>query len=157
MNWPLSSLTRTGKGFHDPVHRADFIWDSETGSWQEWNSTPPGGIDRPGTYELIGQIWIGAAALWFLGKLADAYVSRLADRLAESTFKAAQRISLRRHRKKRDCVSIQVPEGTTTIVLPSNLSDDAREAFIDLDPTADGIRGKTLYWSQEQRTWSPLN
>ena len=39
------------------------------------------------------------------------------------------------------------------IVLPPDLSDDAREAFIDLDPTADAIRGRTLYWDQEQRTW----
>jgi hypothetical protein len=152
----LVVLTNWGS-FPEPVHRVDLIWDSETRSWQEWHSTPAGGIDRSGTYELIWQIWVGAAALWFLGKLADAYVSRLADRLVESTFKAAARISLRRRRHERYRVSIEVPEGITVIVLPPDLSDDAKEAFIDLDPTATEIRGKTLYWDEEHCVWVPRN
>jgi hypothetical protein len=141
--------------FRTPVNRADFIWDEGTRSWQEWHSASDSHGD---TYEFVDQIWIGAAALWFLGELADTYASRLADHPAETTFKARRSISLRRRRRdKRDCVRIEVPEETTTIVLPSDLSDDAREAFIDLDPTADGIRGKTLYWDQKQRAWVSNN
>jgi hypothetical protein len=105
--------------------------------------------ETTGAFHLeVLELAVGGGALWFLGKFADAYVSGIANRLAESTLKAAERIRLRRS-PATDCVTIKVPGGTTTIVLPDPLTDQAREAFIDLDPAADEIRGKTLYWDQD--------
>jgi hypothetical protein len=95
---------------------------------------------RPGATEIL---IVGAVALWFLGKLADAYVTRLADRLADSTIDAAHQI---RSRTGSNLVYIKVPGGTTTLLPPERMTDDAREAFIDLDPTADGIRRESLRW-----------
>jgi hypothetical protein len=94
----------------------------------------------------------GAATLWFLGKFADAYISKLADRLADSTVDAAARF---KHKKKggENFITIRVPGGTTTILLPEPFSEEARLAFIDLDPSVDGIRGKTLHWNSEKHAW----
>jgi hypothetical protein len=125
-----------------------FDWDDEARIWRMRYETT-------GAFHLeVLELAVGGGALWFLGKFADAYVSGIADRLAESTLKAAERIRLRRS-PATDCVTIKVPGGTTTIVLPEPLTDEARVAFIDLDPAADEIRGKILYWDQDTLAWVP--
>jgi hypothetical protein len=125
-----------------------FDWDDEARVWCVRH-------EHSGAVHLeVLEVAVGGGALWFLGKLADAYVSRIAERLAESTAKAAERIRLRRS-PANDCVTIEIPGGTTTIMLPESLTDEAREAFIDLDPAADGIGGKLLYWDQDALAWAP--
>lgn len=42
-----------------------------------------------------------------------------------------------------------------TIVIDKDLSDDARLALIELDPTATELRGKTLIWVEQERRWRP--
>jgi hypothetical protein len=123
-----------------------FDWDDEAHIWRMR-------YENTGAFHLdILELSVGGGALWFLGKFAGAYVSGIADRLAESTLEAAKRIRLRRS-PATDCVTIKVPGNITTIVLPEPLTDEAREAFIDLDPAADEIRGKILYWEQDPLAW----
>jgi hypothetical protein len=125
-----------------------FDWDDEARIWRMRHEISEAfGLN-------ILELAVGGGALWFLGKFADAYVSAIAGRLAESTLKAAERIRLRRS-PANDCVTIKVPGGTTSIVLPEPLTDEAREAFIDLDPAADEVRGKILYWDQVALAWVP--
>jgi hypothetical protein len=125
-----------------------FDWDDEAHIWRMDK-------EQSGAFHLdVLELAVGGGALWFLGRFAEAYVSGIADRLAESTLKAAERIRLRRS-PATDCVIIKVPGGVTTIVLPEPLTDEAREAFIDLDPAADEIRGKILYWDQDALAWIP--
>lgn len=125
-----------------------FDWDDEARIWRM-------DYQHTGAFHLeVLELAVGGGALWFLGKFADAYVSGIADRLAESTLKAAERIRLRRS-PANDCVTIKVPGGTTSIVLPEPLTDEAREAFIDLDPAAEEIRGKILFWDQYALAWVP--
>jgi hypothetical protein len=94
----------------------------------------------------------GGTALWFLGKLADAYVSRLAERLADSTIAVGKRITRIRN-NGHDRIVIEAPGAKTILILPDQMTDTAREAFIDLDPTADGIRGNTLHWDEAASAW----
>jgi len=125
-----------------------FDWDDEARAWHfRYEDT--------GAFHLeILEVAVGGGALWFLEKLGEAFVARIADRFAESAAKAAERIRLRRS-PASDCVTIKVSGGTTFIVLPEPITDEAREAFIDLDPDADGFSGKILYWDQDARAWAP--
>jgi hypothetical protein len=43
----------------------------------------------------------------------------------------------------------------TTIELPDVLTDDARLALIQLDVMADDIRGRTLRWDTNAKSWCP--
>ncbi len=138
----------------------EFTWNNGTDSWDAapYLPTRRNVIDfyaevRPTPEEILA----GAAALWFLGKLADAYISKLADILAETTVTAVKRIRLRRKVAEAEQLTIQVPYDVTTVFLPKgDLPEEAKLAFIDLDPTADGVRGKVLYWNAEARVWEPV-
>jgi hypothetical protein len=142
--WP--TRTRTGKFEH-------LEWEDKSRSWRYSLETPRG--IGAGPIEFVGQIWVGMAALWFLGKLADAYVTRLADWMAETTVAAIRRVRSTRS-GKHQLVVIKVAEGVTMMILPqAGLTDEAGEAFIDLDPNADGIRGKLLKWTPEAGAWLP--
>jgi hypothetical protein len=127
-----------------------FRWDNSSGEW--WRSKRPDEVPVDLGAVPPEVIAGGAATLWFLGKFADAYISKLADRLADSTVDAAARF---KHKKKggENFITIRVPGGTTTILLPEPFSEEARLAFIDLDPSVDGIRGKTLHWNSEKHAW----
>jgi hypothetical protein len=45
-----------------------------------------------GDPDFIREVFAGAAAAWVVARIADSYISRLADYLAESTIEAAKRI-----------------------------------------------------------------
>jgi hypothetical protein len=110
---------------------------------------PPAATSSPPVLEVV----TGAAALWFLGKVADAYVARLADKLAESTINAAKRI---RHRSSdgNGEIQIKLPGGTTIVELPKGpLTEEMKLAFIDLD-IADIPHGHRCFrWDEESKTW----
>jgi hypothetical protein len=127
-----------------------FRWDNNSNEW--WRSKRPDEVPVDLGAVPPEVIAGGAATLWFLGKFADAYISKLADRLADSTVEAAARF---KHKKKgaEHFITIRVPGGTTTILLPESFSEEACLAFIDLDPSADGVRGKTLHWDSEKHAW----
>lgn len=136
-------------------YRWRFFWNDEDRTWHRVlaEAAPP--MRAPFDFDQVVELAAGAGALWVLGKLADAYISRLADLIAESTFEAVRRIKLKR-RLRDDFISIEIPQGATAIVLPRDgLSDEARLAFIDLDLTAEGICGKTLYWDPAAQSWIP--
>lgn len=102
---------------------------------------------------------IGFAALKILGPFADAFATRLGEIFAETTAAATQRVILR-HRTRRSgttdkMVVVGPADEQTTILLPADLSDEARLALIDLDMAADAVNGKTLIWDPRSATWRP--
>jgi hypothetical protein len=129
-------------------------WDDKSQSWRYGHQTYTG-VWGYGPVEFVSQIWVGMAALWFLGKLADAYATRLADWMAETTIAALRRVRTTKS-GKRELVVIKVPKGVTVMILPKGkLTEAAREAFIDLDPNADGISGELLSWNPKAGRWLP--
>jgi hypothetical protein len=42
-----------------------------------------------------------------------------------------------------------------TVVVTRNLPDEARLALLDLDVTAEDLRGKVLRWSRKDEVWLP--
>jgi hypothetical protein len=141
-----------------PTTDAEYlVWDDESRSWRYGHEKYNGIVGGYVTVDSVGQIWVGMAALWFLGKLADAYVARLADWMAETTVATLRRVRATKSDNGQFLV-IKVPEHVTMMILPeAGLTDEAKEAFIDLDPNADGIRGKLLSWSPEAGRWLPQN
>lgn len=119
---------------------------------------PPEDIPRGGlgwiTFE---EIAAGFFALKLLGPFAEAFASKLGERLGESAAAAASRIRLVRRNVSSTKEELVVRQGTTQtiIVVSRTLTDEARLALIDLDVTADGIRGMTLQWDAESKTWRP--
>ncbi len=103
------------------------------------------------------------AALKVLGPMAEAFAKKLGESLGESALAAARRVRLRFKKDNQgifpslnpDALTVDASGAVTTVILPAELTDDARLALIDLDVTADGIRGETLYWDPTTKTWGP--
>jgi hypothetical protein len=103
------------------------------------------------------------AALKILGPMAEAFATKLGENLGESALAAARRVRLRFKKSNQgpfgalipDALTVEAADAVTTVILPADLTDEARIALIDLDITADGIRGKTLYWNPTMKTWGP--
>lgn len=123
--------------------------------------------------EIVG----GFAAVKLLGPFLEAFAKKLGERLGESTSDAMHRISLRLRRgqgqvevamgttgkeapeildaSERDSSSVDLLDRrheSATIVLPSDLTDDARWALIDLDATAGG----TYTWDSRANKWREM-
>jgi hypothetical protein len=140
---------------HIPAPDIEYLeWNDKSRSWR-YGRQKYTGVFGYGPVDFVAQFWVGIAALWFLGKLADAYAARLADWMAETTVAALKRLRTTESDKSQFIV-IKVPEGVTVMILPkAGLTDEAKEAFIDLDPNANEIRGKSLSWSPEAGAWLP--
>jgi hypothetical protein len=102
---------------------------------------------------------VGFAALKVLGPFAEAFASKLGERLGESTAQAVSRIRLlaRRHDHRGEphggMLAVRTGDELTMVVLPAELADDARLALIDIDPTVDGVRGAVLHWDPVAGAW----
>jgi hypothetical protein len=105
---------------------------------------------------LVEEIAAGFLALKLLGPFAEAFASKLGERLGESTAAAVSKIRLFRGvRPPLEKFEALQATTDTLIVIPEVLSDDARLALIDIDLTQDEIRGKILRWDSESKTWNP--
>jgi hypothetical protein len=106
--------------------------------------------------EIIG----GFAALKILGPFTQSYFGKLGERLGDSTADFLSHIKLHRwviintYKMERLVITYQAAE--TTIILPHQMTDQARLALIDLDVTTEEIRGNTLRWDSASETWRPV-
>ena len=59
---------------------------------------------------------------------------------------------------KPDEYHIGVQDGSTArIAITADTPDEARLALLDLDVTADAVRGKTLWWDSTASAWRPAD
>lgn len=108
-----------------------------------------------------------------IGPMAEAFAAKLGESLGETALAASRRILLRFKKEraetmiKLDAMIVTATGAVTTVVLPDSLTndsfaavlkdlpltDEALLALIDLDVTADGVRGETLRWDPKTKTW----
>jgi hypothetical protein len=100
---------------------------------------------------LTPDLWplLGAAAIYaktFLETLAKRHADALED-LVETR--------LRRNGSKTEAEIGLDGDTTAKIVVTADTPDEARLALLDLDVTADEIRGKQLRWDRAASEWRP--
>ncbi|WP_141957039.1 hypothetical protein [Actinoallomurus bryophytorum] len=105
--------------------------------------------------DLFVELAVGFVTVKFLGPFAEAFATKLGESLGESAARAIGRIRLlRNHRHARTDLDVVLPESTrTTLVLPADFTDAARLAAIDLDLTAEDVRGAELHWDVGAGRW----
>ncbi len=95
--------------------------------------------------------------LVFLAAIAiysKAFLETLAKHNAEGLIEAVRT----RFRKNGKATELLVGPGdgaAATLVITSDTPDEARLAVLDLDVTAEDVRGQHLRWDSETQTWSP--
>lgn len=96
-----------------------------------------------------------------VGNFSSAYIQALGQRAADRSAKLPKRVrdlAKRRVRRKGepDEYQIGVPDGSAaTIAITADTPDEARLALLDLDVTADELRGKLLRWDSSASAWRP--
>jgi hypothetical protein len=108
-------------------------------------------VPIPNPVELL----VGFVALKMLGPFAQAFATKLGESLGESTARAIGRLRLLRHNTTghAELDVLNGGEEPTTLVLPPDLTDEAREGMIDLDATDPEVAGKTLRWYPHAGKW----
>ena len=92
---------------------------------------------------VAGAVSIYAKA--FLETLAKHHADAVADRL-------------RTWFRKDDETVIGLDDGSAAkIVVTADIPDEARIALLDLDVTADDLRGKLLHWDRDASAWRPAD
>lgn len=108
----------------------------------------------------VEAIFVGFVAVKVLGPFLEEWAKKLGEQLGESTVRALGRIRLRRRSRSDSAggeLDVDIPDAPapTTLVIPRQLSDEARLAILDLDPSDDAIRGAKLHWIAMRRMWIP--
>jgi hypothetical protein len=91
---------------------------------------------------------LGTALIVYSKAFVEALAKRHADGLAD----------LVRARFRKDFTEAEVgldDDAAATIVVTEDLPDEARLALLDLDLTADAVRGKVLRWDSSASAWQP--
>ncbi|MFJ4584548.1 hypothetical protein [Streptomyces echinatus] len=101
------------------------------------------------------ELAVGFIALKVLGPFVEAFATKLGEQLGESVGRALGRITLFRWAGWLRHLGVEVPNSRvwTRLELPEDLTEEARLAMIDLDPTADEVRGRLLHWDETTKTW----
>ena len=110
-------------------------------------------IHHFGGERLLVDLAVGYVACKFLGSFTEAFAAKLGERLGESTTNAIGRIRLLLDRRNSHRELDVITQGRTTLVLPEDFTDEAKLAAIELDVTADGIRGAVLHWNAATSQW----
>jgi hypothetical protein len=103
--------------------------------------------------------WMELAVAFVAGQFCAAFFQALGQRAADSAVKLPKRAtSLLRKRIRRqgkpDVYHIGLKgDVSATVVVTWDLSDEARLALIDLDVTAQELRGKLLRWDDKAVAW----
>ncbi len=84
----------------------------------------------------------------FLETLARRHADGLADRV---------RMRLRKNGKDTEAEIGLRGGASATVVVTGDLPDEARLALLDLDVTADELRGKLLRWDSSASAWRPAD
>jgi hypothetical protein len=94
------------------------------------------------------------------GNFCSAFLQALGQRAANNAAGLPKQASdlvrkhLRRKGKPEELHISAEGDATATIVITASTPDEARLALLDLDVTAEDVRGKTLCW--DNRTWSAV-
>ncbi|MCX5535172.1 hypothetical protein OG785_32045 [Streptomyces sp. NBC_00006] len=101
------------------------------------------------------ELAVGFIALKVLGPFIETFATKLGEQLGESVGRALGRITLFRWAGWRRHLGVRVPDSLawTRVELPEDLTEEARLALIDLDPTAEEVRGRLLRWDETTKTW----
>ena len=98
-----------------------------------------------------------------LGNFSLAFIQALGKQAADGAVKLPKRVSdLARKRVRRkgepDEYRIGVRDGSAAMItITADLPDEARLALLDLDVTADEVRGKVLRWDSSASAWRPAD
>lgn len=101
----------------------------------------------------------GFVAVKILGPFVEEWAKKIGEELGESTVRSLGRLRARRadpskiHAAAELEASLPGAHSPTTIILPQPLSDPAKLALIDLDPTDNAVCGQTLHWSEIESAW----
>ncbi|CAG6397596.1 hypothetical protein NMG29_39265 [Streptomyces cocklensis] len=148
-HWGWSSTAEPGS--NDPtVYRSR---DPSHSSTPRRNGRVKGPLSPTGSY--AGDLIVGYLAIKALGPFLEAFATKLGEQFGESTGRAISRLALRRRPRRRDQVEIESSEAKTTVILPHPFTDDAKEAFIDIDVADPDILGMTLYWDEAHGEFLP--
>jgi len=93
-----------------------------------------------------------------LGNFSAAFFQALGQRAADSAAKRVGDLVLRLVRKKGkpDEYQIGARDGSSAMItITADTPDEARLALLDLDVTADAVRGKLLRWDGSASAWRP--
>jgi hypothetical protein len=109
--------------------------------------TPYGLPGDPEVVEIVLASAILGQPFW------KAYCTELGKRLGGSTADWAARIRARNRRRGKADMIIPVDGAVTIIEISNELTDEARLALIELDPTAEGVHGQRMKWDTEAQAW----
>ncbi|MFE3578219.1 hypothetical protein [Streptomyces vinaceus] len=125
--------------------------DGAPGQWGNVHAAPV-----PAFEEIV----VGFLAVKLLGPFLETFATKLGERFGESTSQALGRIRVtrRRNRTSRN-LEIEDPQTftSTVLVLPEEFTEEARLAVIELDVSAEEVRGKTLRWNPDTSTWQVVD
>ncbi|MFD8529407.1 hypothetical protein ACFV0L_18505 [Streptosporangium canum] len=100
----------------------------------------------------------GFLAVKLLGPFLETFASKLGERFGESTGQVLGRIRVIR-RRNRASAELEIDDpathAPTVLVLPADFSEEARLAVIELDITAEKVRGATMHWNPDTGAWEP--
>jgi len=114
------------------------------------------GFPRSHNFRLdVETVIVGFVALKVLGPFAEAFAKKLGELLAERTERAVGRIQLIRRNRRPHIFKVEMSPGTTILVLPEDLDDEAKLAILDLDltiPHRAPMRWKSVpaAWEEDQ-------
>jgi hypothetical protein len=103
------------------------------------------------------------ALTFALANFSSAFMQALGQRAADGAAKLPKRMrDLMKTRVRRkgepDEYRIGVRNGSAaTIAITADTPDEARLALLDLDVTADAVRGKLLRWDSSASAWRPAD
>jgi hypothetical protein len=86
---------------------------------------------------------------------AKAFLETLGQRSGEGVADLSKRMGevVRKRRFRRKGYLVGIMGATAILIVTEDLPDEARLALLDLDVTAEDVRGKTLRWDNEAMAW----
>ena len=153
---------RLGKNTADRIDDFWNAWDERSKRVSE-RKPPEMALRVDLSWEVVAA---GFVAVKTLGPFLEAFAAKLGDQLGESFPKVISRIKVVRNPRRKSFlgwfggkqfIEIYVPNGrgATLLELPDELTDEAKLAIIDLDVSADDVRGKRLRWEPASGKWIP--
>lgn len=108
--------------------------------------------------DMAADTWVQVMLAFALGNFSVAFIQALGQRAADGAAKQVSDLVRTRVRRKGkpDEARIGVADGSAaTIAITADTPDEARLALLDLDVTADELRGKLLRWDSTTSAWRP--
>ena len=114
------------------------------------------GASREDADDAAPQVLQEALVMFALGNFSAAFVQALGQRAADGAAKRMGDLVQKRlpRKGKPDECRIGVEDGSAaTIAITADTPDEARLALLDLDVTAEEVRGKTMRWDNDVMAW----